>query len=741
METAMGTATPAPPGARPPLNLSAILQYAYLLRVPLIAAISLFGLPIVSLFWARQLLGNLFVLDPWSIFWTVLAAFVLAWGVLVEWRVVLLNGQERFGTSQALTRDVITPRALLLSELLTVPMVGAAVFSNGQAGSMSAIALRLGTACAAVFTAHVAGFLALLLSVLVSPRYSVSADKRFPVPSDWMRTLLERAYDSNFKWDIKADEKWPEFIKAGYFDRHTRLLYPGQWLSLFMLLFTMALYVVIGLLRQVQVGGESGAPAVAYVLLLLMLLNWGLAMLTFFLDRFRVPLLLPVLFVLYLVNFPFQLDHYYSIVPGAGGALADPARVLTASRRVAPDSAHPRGRVVVVATAGGGIQAAAWTAQVLTGLENELRGPAHGTAVNFADSIAVISSVSGGAVGTMFFVNRYKTGPGGAGFPAPDLALPSVLDLAERPSLNEVAWATVYVDFWRIFFPILNRGRDELQDRGWALEESWRTRAGINGSLGEWRQGLEEGLRPAVIFNATIVETGEPLLFATTALPENHLSGARLRAFTDLFREGDIPIVTAVRLAATFPYVTPAARAKSDKISDHVVDGGYYDNYGVSSLLAWLKEALESTPAEQRPDILLIQIRSFPGESDKELEAPKNRDWFFQTWAPIKALMRTRTSGQLIRDREAVGRFVDLWAARGVGIWPATFEFQGGDAPLSWKMNADQIRTIGEEWHDRIYGTPQKPKDNQDWLQVSCFFHPKGEDCKELATFGKKHFW
>src|SRR5438094_521060 len=55
---------------------------------------------------------------------------------------------------------------------------------------------------------------------------------------------------------------------------------------------------------------------------------------------------------------------------------------------------HPHGRVVVVASAGGGIQAAAWTARVLTGLQHELP--------EFANSIAALSGVSGGAVGTMF---------------------------------------------------------------------------------------------------------------------------------------------------------------------------------------------------------------------------------------------------------------------------------------------------------------------------------------------------
>jgi len=53
--------------------------------------------------------------------------------------------------------------------------------------------------------------------------------------------------------------------------------------------------------------------------------------------------------------------------------------------------------LVVVTAAGGGIQASAWTAQVLTGLHERYKN-------TFTQSIGVISAVSGGSVGVMFFL-------------------------------------------------------------------------------------------------------------------------------------------------------------------------------------------------------------------------------------------------------------------------------------------------------------------------------------------------
>src|SRR5579864_8545580 len=102
----------------PPLPSAAVLQYFYLLRVPILMGITLFTLPILSLTEFHSLLGNLFVLDRLNIFWTMVATVTLAFSILVTFRVVLLNGMQRFGVQQALTKDQISTPALVFSEIL-----------------------------------------------------------------------------------------------------------------------------------------------------------------------------------------------------------------------------------------------------------------------------------------------------------------------------------------------------------------------------------------------------------------------------------------------------------------------------------------------------------------------------------------------------------------------------------------------------------------------------------------------
>src|SRR5262249_27402625 len=86
-----------------------------------------------------------------------------------------------------------------------------------------------------------------------------------------------------------------------------------------------------------------------------------------------------------------------------------------------------------------------------------------------------------------------------------------------------------------------------------------------------------------------------------------------------LLGDRDLRAATAARLSASFPYVSPAARSHlgdPDSALAHVVDGGYYDNYGVTSLVEWLDYALGKGLLDE---VLVIQIQSFDDDPTGEV--------------------------------------------------------------------------------------------------------------------------
>src|SRR5207244_3463717 len=150
--------------------------------------------------------------------------------------------------------------------------------------------------------------------------------------------------------------------------------------------------------------------------------------------------------------------------------------------------------------------------------------------------------------------------------------------------LDDVAWGIVYPDLMGLVFPPI---RVWLGDRGRALETAWtRTRRPDLNSAGallaQWRDQVWSAQRPANIFNATIVDTGDRLALGTSRIGW-HFGKFGLRNYEDLYPGRDVQVVTAARLAASFTYISPAARAdRGDPY--HVVDGGYYDDYGMTTL-------------------------------------------------------------------------------------------------------------------------------------------------------------
>ena len=171
--------------------------------------------------------------------------------------------------------------------------------------------------------------------------------------------------------------------------------------------------------------------------------------------------------------------------------------------------------LTIVCASGGGIEASAWTARVLTSLDKEFPQ-------SFANSIGLISSVSGGSVGAMYYLDhRYRHNNA-------VLDNDDVVIEAEVPGLSAALWGLIGPDTFRALtygLPI----RYSKIDRGWALEQAWRgapsvaqsTGAVIDEKFSDWRNALRQGKLPAVVFNATNVYTGYPVLIGTTEIPKH----------------------------------------------------------------------------------------------------------------------------------------------------------------------------------------------------------------------------
>jgi hypothetical protein len=700
------------------------MTYAYLIRFPLLTAAALVGIPYAAFFTgARSLLENLFDLDPGAIALVTITALHSAWSVMVAARLALTYSKERFSVPQARIGP-LRWRHILLYGLLGAPIIAGVVYETVKLWDYTPPSLNWWK-IVALAPGIITAFLLLWTADLLQRRFSPATALKTPdllMPSDGPLTskLIRPLNQSGPVMSApsklaKLMKNIPDVAGRGYIDYEADPevrfpLLPGHGGALSMWLTFVTVYAVVGVVTSPWITSLR-APSLAGLLLLLTMLNWGLSGMAFFFDRFRIPVLASILVFMVIGSIIFpRSDSYYFIYPKPANTDAEfMPQDLIGQREGA--------KVILVAANGGGIQAAAWTARVLTGIEEGCRNGGDCGGRSFARSIRWISAVSGGSVGVMYFINAYRDD---GNLPPEQNSLEEVVRLAGRSSLDGMAWGLVYPDFLRGVAPFLS----ELPffwktDRGRALEFEWQHGVELKARLGQWRRDTMMGKRPGVVFNATMVDSGRPLLFSTIEHEQN-LSVAK--TFGEVYADYDAPVTSAVRLSATFPYVTPAARAHRDDKRDlsdpeyHVVDGGYYDNYGMATLVEWLDKELVK-PAVNVTELMVIRIHSMP--AGMERDPRESRGFFYQTTVPVVALANVRGAGQLSHSKVEFELLQKHWRNRGdrkVDIELATFEYPNDDAPLSWHLTERQKQAVEKAWKEKYVYDP-----NGDFAKVKRF--------------------
>lgn len=459
------------------------------------------------------------------------------------------------------------------------------------------------------------------------------------------------------------------------------------------------LYATLGIYGRLVLGKAKMVAALIGPLMVLLVLGWTGSGIQFFLGKYHVPLLLVVALCGWINGFLPWADHTYKLLPRNGTPAAPPYTVLNAGGR---DCA------ILVAAAGGGIQAAAWTAKVLEGLHS---GP---VGKQFDRALCLISSISGGSMGTACYVNWLNPAIQAAGAATPFVA-------ASDDSLDEVAWGMAWPDLLRVLLPIPIR-----MDRALAMEKAWIGNCGsatLNAALSDWNAQTAAGGLPAVVMNSTMVEVGGPLLLGTSDVngaPDKPgkrkrasscwWDGDQLHVYTDpkthVEEKLDVPAVRAARLSATFPIVTSAARPVRTDHEPHMMDGGFYDNYGMATLTEWLDQALEEQSERSKAGsepvkrVLVLQVNGFPSADFTPPRPPAGRGgWLLQLLDPILILVNVRSAGQVSHRDVEMELLCDKWRERGIAIDDVHFQLNQGNAPLSWHLMPTQKAAIVDAWN------------------------------------------
>lgn len=428
--------------------------------------------------------------------------------------------------------------------------------------------------------------------------------------------------------------------------------------------------------------------------------------------RTRVPLL----FLAFLLAGALAALRDRDVIPDNHGlrrlpaGLRDRPDVEAAFLRFLDAAGPPDGAavpVVLVASGGGGISAAYWTATVLGDLADASPG--------FAGRVFAMSGVSGGALGLLIYAAAREGMPECRNPAAPPGAaradgLRACLQLALGGDfLGPALGAMLYPDLLQRFLPV-----PVFADRAAALEEAWEARwRAVFGDgrlagpfLDLWQDGRPW---PALLMNGTSASGGGRLIASNLRLGADHVGGdgADLLALLG----GDLPASAAAGSSARFPYIGPLGTFRTvSGTAQAVADGGYFENLGASTLLELL-DALDGVARRHgRPvRFTVLQLVNDPDAGSGGAGSAPSRETLRQTpqetpWsllprgltAPATVLLRTREARGVSASEALARRVVALGGAYvpvRLGKSPT-----GRTAPLGWSLSAVARAVIDGQW-------------------------------------------
>ncbi|NEN87594.1 MAG: patatin-like phospholipase family protein [Okeania sp. SIO3H1] len=608
---------------------SAFWQYVFFLRIPLLMGLLLIFLPVLATTALKSMLKNLFVLrNARQIALTILGATVAGMAVTFVFAIILDGAPARFGVPEL-------PGVFDYKFWYYLLAIGLALPTSLTVFQLSQEEMDNNNRKFGFFLGLLFGVIFLFLFKLI--RNFLSVDK---VPG------LNEGLVKAVSFLTQNSSKGLGYVNNG-------ILKDTHFDALVFFIALFAIYIIAFkrfMPSSLPDKKRQEPPALLYVMLLISVSVLLLGSLTFFFDYSRISVLFFWVLIAIACYRLFKVDHYFTL-KDAPEQLEEQKNLtaLLQKRLDKQDLEEPLAKqtVVVVCASGGGIQAAGWTAQVLTGLQEEL-------GESFTKAIGLISSVSGGSVGAMYYLDRFTD----KGFP-PASESEEIFEGATANSLDAVGWGLVYPDLWRvIFLPFLpDILTPKVRDRGIAIEKDWQGHMKTPErpkTLADWRGEVEKGNIPLPVLNATLVDNGWRLLVTPAKFPNPDKK--KFFDFNSLYPGKDIDLVTGARLSATFPYISPICRAddRNGKVRNianyHVADGGYFDNSGFVTALEWLEELLREKPTQKGEEttpeikrILILQINPFPESKPKDKpKKEKKRGLFMATIGPLIGLFEVR---------------------------------------------------------------------------------------------------
>ena len=420
----------------------------------------------------------------------------------------------------------------------------------------------------------------------------------------------------------------------------TKLLrvFDQNHLNLFLIQVFLILFVLfLGFFKEKPI---LQLPAAMSATLLLAILVMLVGAVSFWLRKWSTPVVIAALFLMnYFSNFSFLNRPHeafglnYEIKPELYNLqrldqLLHPdtvakdrnktTEILSNWKAKFPGEEKPK--LVLIAASGGGQRAALWTLHVLQSIYKIQNG-------DVIKHTELFTGASGGVLGEAFFREIYLRSQFDKTIDPID---PKYLDQISADNLNPIIFTLLVNDLL-----IRNQyydygGYKYLKDRGFAFENqlNLNTEGIMDKPISAYREPESKAIIPMLPVTTLITNDGRKLVISPnsmsylgtsmldrTGMDEKKQSVDFIRFFQD-HNPGNLRFLSALRMSATFPFITPNIQLPSIPTME-VMDTGLSDNFGIQDALRFMY-VFQKWIYENTSGVVLVTIR----DSEKSTEIP-----------------------------------------------------------------------------------------------------------------------
>jgi hypothetical protein len=376
--------------------------------------------------------------------------------------------------------------------------------------------------------------------------------------------------------------------------------------------------------------------------------------------------------------------------------------ILEARLHVVNSDSNAKPVLVILNHSGGGTRSAYWTMR----------------AIPYADSICggkllkqtvLMTGASGGMVGAAYLRELLlQSSTSRINLNNPRYAENMGLDL-----LNPIMLAATTGDWFIRYRRLDDDGYRYSKDRATALEEQLQrnTAGAFDKRLRDYTLPESTGEIPLLILSPTIANDGRRLIIGSqpySFLCEDHGVKGQEKGllhenieFSKLFAAhdpGHLRFSSALRMNATFPYVTPMAVLPSEPAME-VMDAGIRDNFGWKTTYRFVHSLRDWIEANTR-GVVIVQVRDLP--RDKDL-AQHSASLINKFSAPLGGIY-----GNLTRTQDYSGDDALLLLQSSLKVPLETIQFQleqTKEAPisLSWHLTRSEKNYIRQAVNEPFF--------------------------------------